>query len=675
MTLTIVERMREHAAAQPDAIAFRFLNDLTHAPQELTFAQLWREAAAVAAFLAQRAQPGERIMLFFPPGLAYIKAFYGCLLAGMVAVPLYPPRRNVKSDRVMNVALSCQAAIALTTASELAAVQGAWDEQNTSAVALDFYASDRIDSAEADAYCASAPALSAVAFLQYTSGSTGMPKGVIVTHDNIVANVKHMSLMSTGGENDVWVNWLPLFHDLGLVTAVLWPVYLGAPSVLMAPATFVRDPRVWLEAITRYRGTMCGAPNFAFDLCLEKVSAADLAGLDLSSWRVAYNAAEPVRADTLARFAERFGACGFSSSTFYPCYGMAEATVFVAGGQAAARPIVLSVDKAALAAMRVEPVPENDPRATRIVDCGAALAPHEVRIVDPDSARALPDGAVGEIWFRGPSVSPGYWQLEEVSRATFGCSIAGEEAAGGHYLRTGDLGTVVDGGIFVVGRIKDLVIVRGRNYYPQDIEASAGAAHVAVRSGCVAAFSVTEGEREQLVVVAELEREHFRSVDTGDVIGAIRQRVALDQEVAVDQVVLLRPYKIPMTSSGKIQRRQTRSMLADGSLETLAQSTDIAARALTAPVTETERRVCQAWVQILERPVGADENFFELGGDSLAAAEIFSLLGQQFPEAAIEPSQMLDTPTVQSLSQWIDLKRAHAAVRHVAPTSMKTITI
>lgn len=676
MSLTIVDRLREHARSRPDATAFRFLSDLDQAPQQLSYAQLLEQAQQVARFLAGAAAPGSRVMLFFPPGLDYIKAFYGCLLAGMVAVPLYPPRRNVKSDRIINVARSCNAQLALTTAAELPVVQAAWDEQNLAALPLQLHASDALAPAAA-APSLPQPAAADPAFLQYTSGSTGMPKGVIVTHANIVANGELLTSLSPTGTEGVFVNWVPAFHDLGLVTGVLVPVLLGAESVLMAPASFVRDPALWLKAISRYRGTRCGAPNFAFDLCVDKIADADLEGVDLSCWEVAYNAAEPVRADTLERFSARFAQWGFKPQAHFPSYGMAEATLAICGSPDRL-PVIRTVERDALADLRLLPLPEGHPAGIRIVGCGHSPASHSVRVVDPASATVVADGKVGEIWFAGPSVSPGYWDLEQLSAETFGNTIAGDPAAR-RYLRTGDLGCQLDGDLFIVGRMKDLIILRGRNYYPQDIEATAAAAHPAVRRGCVAAFSHDEGERAALVVVAELERAHFRSVDADAVIAAIRQGVARAHDIAVARVVLLRPYKIPMTSSGKIQRRQTRSMLADGSLETLAESAAEDGGPVLAPRTDTEQALAAMWCQVLARsPIGVDQNFFDLGGDSLAAVEIAALMGKRYPALELDPSQLLDHPTIETLARWVELAHSHAAAATAAAAPrapMKTIAI
>ena len=679
MRFTLVDRLHQQALSRPDATAFHFLDDATLAPQDLTYAQLWRGAAGIAQHLRAQGAPGSRIMLFFPPGLAYITAFYGCLLAGMVAVPLYPPRRNVKSDRIVNVALSCNATLALSTAGELATLQAAWDEQNTCALPLTLLATDTMGASDDVALQCPHTNPAGIAFLQYTSGSTGAPKGVIVTHENIVANAAHLTSMVPTDEGDVFVNWVPPFHDLGLVMGVLVPVMLGSLSVLMAPAGFVREPARWLRAISQYRGTRCGAPNFAFDLCVDKISAAELAQLDLSSWRVAYNCAEPVRADTLARFSERFGACGFRPQSFFPSYGMAEATLAMTGPSVEALPRVLNVDRAALAEMRVRVLPDGDSAGTALVGCGAARAPHEVRLVNPHSGLEAESGQVGEIWFRGPSVAPGYWGLDALSQAAFGNVLAGHQDAAARFLRTGDLGVQVDGELFIAGRIKDLIILRGRNYYPQDIEVSATRAHMAVRAGRVAAFSVEQDGREQLVIVAELEREHFRSVEPDQVIAAIRQAVAREHEVALDQVVLLRPYRIPMTSSGKIRRSQTRAMLADGTLETLALSS-VAPTTARPPASATEAVLVSIWSTVLARsPIGTDDNFFEIGGDSLAAVEIAAHVGRAYPQLTLDASNMLDYPTIRLLAGWLDLALAHgarAAAATTAPaTPMKTITL
>ena len=665
---TIVELLHQHAQVQPEAVAFRFLSEMSVEPQTLSYAGLWDESLRVAQFLQARGPVGSRVLLLFPPGLDYVRAFFGCLLAGWVAVPLYLPRRGIKQERIDKVAQSCGARLALTTRSELDWLSSP-ETAGALASLLQFHA---VDEAWAEA---ASPAESAwaqpadLAFLQYTSGSTGRPKGVMISHANIMGNVEHLSLMSTGNRTDRFVNWLPLFHDLGLVTTVLWPAAMGAESTLMAPAAFVRDPELWLRAITRYQGTMAGAPNFAYQLCVDKIREERLPELDLSSWRVAYNAAEPVRAATLGQFARRFAACGFRSRSFYPSYGMAEATVFISGGDAEAEPITQCVDRYALADRRLHLLVPDAPLATHIVACGAARAPHDLRIVDPDSRQALPDGQVGEIWFAGPSVSTGYWEMPELSGETFGQAIVDEPGNPHRYLRTGDLGVMHQGQVYITGRIKDLIIVHGRNLYPQDIELTAARAHEAVREGHVAAFAQSDDEGEKLVVVAEIERSHFRSLDAQAVVEAIRAAVMAQYEVAVNRVVLVRPYKVPMTSSGKIQRRQTRDMLGEGTLEVLADAgTEPPASAGRPPETPTELALAVLWCAALKRSqVSAQDHFLELGGDSLSTADLAAAISRQFQLPGLQLSQLVETPRLEDMARWIDDQR----VRQPAPAQPK----
>lgn len=660
MNATIVDKLFSHMQSSPNDIAFRYLQDLDTAPQELSYKGLWLEAASIAGFLRGIANPGDCIMLFFPPGMAYIKAFYGCLLAGMVAVPLYPPRRNSKSDRILSVAQSCQSSVALTTRSELENIQTSWSEQNSLNLPLNFYATDSLVLTSQS--LTSCPDLdpSFPAFLQYTSGSTGSPKGVIVTHGNIVANVTYLSLKAGGTKNDIFVNWLPLFHDLGLITAVLWPVYLGASSTLMAPATFVRNPVIWLKAISQYRGSMCGAPNFAYDLCTNKISAVELSELDLSSWRVAYNAAEPVRAETLNNFSKYFSVCGFMPEAFYPGYGMAEATVFITGGDSSAKPAQLTVNKKILSEHRLELINEDEPNAIKIVACGSALPPHDVRIVDPETNCELPNGCVGEIWFSGPSVSPGYWGLTELSKDTFNQKIVGQDVGLNSYLRTGDLGVIYSGDLFVTGRIKDLIILRGKNYYPQDIEISVVDAHFSLKKGACAAFSLSENNIEQLVVVVEVEREYFRAINANEVISAVRQRVLLEHEVNVDRVVLLKPYKIPLTSSGKIQRKKTRDLLLQGGLDVVAEANAAKHNDYVPPETDIEKILCDIWCSVLEiDSISITDNFFDVGGNSLSALEISAELRNKFSSVSIDPEQLLEMPSIAQLAKFLEMKVAH----------------
>ncbi|PCK09046.1 MAG: amino acid adenylation protein [Alteromonadaceae bacterium] len=690
--MTILEKLYTHAQERPNATAFRFLTEVHDDGDSLTdslsYKELWQSVCQVANFLRSKAEPGSCILLFYPPGLAYIKAFYGCLLAGMIAVPLYPPRRNANSDRVLKVAQSCQSSMAMTEQSEIANVQACWQQQNSANLVMNFLLIEDVPNIAVHMQPNEAINPALPAFLQYTSGSTGSPKGVMVTHENIVGNVQHLSRTSnTGSRDDVFVNWLPLFHDMGLVVTVLWPVYLGATSVLMAPATFVQNPQTWLKAISRYRGTICGAPNFAYDLCAKKIPQELLPELDLSTWRIAFCAAEPVRSDTLKNFYDYFGTAKFNWEALNPSYGMAEATVFISGAKSESKPKILTLDKAELgqnkfvvcgdSANSSTPGSANN-LTTELVGCGQVPAPHSVKIVDPKTKSVLPDGAIGEIWFSGPSVSPGYWKLPEVSAETFNQMLDGEAK----YLRTGDLGALWQGEVFVTGRMKDLIIINGVNYYPQDIENTAVMAHPALRDGACAAFTLESHGLDALVVVAEVERQHFRSVDKAALIRAIRQSVMQEHSVNVDHVVLLKPHKIPLTSSGKIQRKQTAILLSQGELDILAQADAQPLQDYIAPRTEVELAISAIWAAALKVDrVSVAAEFSDVGGDSITAIEIAAKVKSQFALADMTVEQIIAFSTIEKMSEFVALYLARRAKKtqvndtktHSAPRKRLTI--
>jgi acyl-CoA synthetase (AMP-forming)/AMP-acid ligase II/acyl carrier protein len=673
MNQNITDYLYQHALSKPDEIAFRFLSD-KEAPDEITYKQLWLDAVAIADLLQQHVSTGDRVLLLYPSGLAYIIAFYGCLMAGVIAVPLYPPRKNRKSDRIMKVAQSCHASIALTTTHHLPTIKDYWQRENSLGIELSFYPTDENTVQAAEDYSDEVKAPTSFApdfpaYLQYTSGSTGVPKGVIISHENIVANIKHLSLITDGDKEDIFVHWLPLFHDMGLVTAILWPVLLGTSSVLMAPATFINNPLVWLKAISKYRGSMCGAPNFAFDLCVNKIPDEALSSLDLSCWRFALNGAEPVKAKTLAAFEHKFSACGFTETSFNPCYGLAEATVYASGGRLTDKPKILHVDRKKLADHQLEIMDEGSEFSTAIVGSGVADEPHSLKVVDPVSKTEMPAGETGEIWFAGPSVSSGYWQLEDVSQHSFGQSIVGEKNARG-YLRTGDYGVIWDGELYVTGRMKDLIILHGVNYYPQDIEESMINAHEAVRPGYSAAFSVLEDDNEKLVVVTELERAFFRKVDPQQVINAIRQQVIDDHEVNVHRVVLLKPYGIPTTSSGKIQRDLSRQLLNNGEFDVIADSNVRPKQAIIKPQTEVETAVHGIWCSILKYDdVSTTANFFEIGGDSISAIQISAEIDKTYQHLTFDMDELLELATIKDIAQYIELTKLHHESQSVTPPS------
>ena len=560
---TLVELLRRRAERESDRIAYRFLADGETEVTRWTYGELDRRARAIAAYLQAAGAEGKRTLLFHPPGLDFLAAFFGCLYARAVAVPAYFPAMSRPDSRIDSIAEDCGAEFALMTEVQLPKFQRAaarFDRLRAGqAVGTDSLSHDL-----ASRWREPSLGPETLAFLQYSSGSTGHPKGVMVSHGAILRNVEMIQVAMEQDERSTMVSWLPLYHDMGLIGNALLPFFGGFPSVLMAPAAFLQKPLRWLEAITRYRATITGAPNFAFDLCVERVTAEQKAALDLSSLTVIYNGAEPVRASTCERFSREFASCGLKPDALYPCFGLAEATLFVTGGSARQPPAILSVDSAGLDAGRVAPPRPGTPEHRRLVSCGRGWLGLEIVIADPDSRTRAPEGSIGEIWVSSPAVTQGYWNRAEETEETFRVRLA--DTGQGPYLRTGDLGFVQDEELFVTGRRKDLIIIRGRNHYPQDIEWTVERSHSAVRASCVAAFSVEEDGEERLGVAAELSRRDRRK-DLTLVAEAIRSAVAKEHGLAVHALSLLPQGRIPKTSSGKIRRRACRSNFLAGEPE------------------------------------------------------------------------------------------------------------
>src|SRR6266545_3779307 len=560
---TWIEVLRTRARESPAARAFTFLDDDGCGETHLTYGELDLRARAIAALLQVRGVRGERALLLYPPGLEYVAAFFGCLYAGAVAVPAYPPRLNRSLPRLRSILDDARPRVALTTAAILARVDG-WREQAPDLKDVPWIATDGLAGAGADLWVEPDAGPGTLAFLQYTSGSTGTPKGVMLSHGNLLHNSRALRRSFGYTLETRGMVWLPPYHDMGLIGGILQPLHGGFPVILMAPVSFLQNPLRWLAAISRGRVTISGAPDFAYDLCVRRIPEADRAALDLSSWELAFTGAEPVRSATLERFAAAFAPCGFRREAFYPCYGLAEATLIVSGGALGAGTVERCFEAGALEARRV--VPQADGK--RLVGNGPGLPDQRLVIVDPATAAPCLPGEVGEIWVAGPSVAAGYWNRPEETLATSGARLAGEGET--PFLRTGDLGFVEDGELFVAGRQKDLIILRGRNHYPQDIEATAEASHPAVRPGAVAAFSVEAGGAERLVVVAEVERTS--RMDPERIAEAVRQAVAEEHEAQVGEVVLIRTATLPKTSSGKIQRRATRDAWLAGDLVVVGRS-------------------------------------------------------------------------------------------------------
>ncbi|WP_283139397.1 type I polyketide synthase [Rhizohabitans arisaemae] len=606
--------LSHHAAAHPKQIAYRFLEtgDLSGPIHELTFSDLQERVRAIASTLL-REPHGARVILLHPPGLEFIAAFLACMQAGVIAVPVS------SAARLPGIIADCGAGLVL----------GAEGMKPPESAGVDWIATDALTGGVPDVRVAGD-----VAFLQYTSGSTGSPKGVMVTHAGLMHNIGSQQAAWDQSRHSQFVSWLPHFHDMGLIGGLLYPLILGATTTLFSPLAFVQRPLRWLEAISRYRGTFSLAPNFAYDLCARKSSDAEAAGLDLSSWEIAGNGAEPVRAATLDRFTERFATAGFRREAFSPCYGLAEGTLFVTS------------------------VPKGEP--PNGLSCGRPDPDTEIAVVDPDSRRR---SELGEIWVKSQSNAVGYWNREAETRETFQARLHDGD---GPYLRTGDLGFFRDGGLHIAGRIKDLIVVAGANHYPQDVEVTVEGAHPSVRAGCTAAFAVDDGVAERLVVVAEL-NDAFTG-DASTVVAALRRAIAEEHGLDAHAVSLVRARTIPKTSSGKIRRGECRTrFLGDGLTVRHAWRATQGTRT---------RKQIESWLiaqvallaDLDPREISIDRSFESYGlvsQDTVAlSGDLGTWLGREVP-----PTALYEHPTVGLLARSLSAPKHPTSAKAAAPSA------
>lgn len=537
---TLVDLLAYRAKRQPNDVVFSFLIGDGIADGSLTYEELSTQAHRVAAHLAEHTVPGDRVLLLVPAGLDYIVAFFACLVAGVVAVPAYPPHPRRGDPRLSHLVSDCDARVALVTRALLSRGDGWVAGANALRTLRTLDIHRLINEPASGPAQRSAVRGSTLAMLQYTSGSTSEPRGVMLTHDNLLHNSGIIHRVTGHREGDRAVFWLPPFHDMGLIGGIIQPVYAHVPATLMAPATFLQRPARWLEAMSCTGATTTSAPNSAYDLCVDRISEAERRSLDLRAWRLGFNGAEFVRSDTIERFYRTFAACGLSKDVLFPCYGLAEATLLVAGG-----------------------IAPSDAPGDAPVSCGTPDRDVAVTIVDPDSGTPLPDGSVGEVWLASESVAQGYWGRPELTATTFHAHLPDDTRS---WLRTGDLGTLERGQLVITGRLKDLVILSGRNFYPQDIELAASRAHSSIRTGGVAAFSTAAQGGEQLIVVAEVIRQHRPDLNS-TVCHAIRTAVATATGAYADRVILVRANTLPRTSSGKLRRQACRLACGDEVLD------------------------------------------------------------------------------------------------------------
>ncbi len=532
---TIADVLRQRAELTPHKRVFLFLDRGEHEGASCTFAQLDRRATAIGRRLVALGARGKQVLLPNPPGLEFVTNFFGCLYAGAVGVPACSSLLTTrKHDRLRCIVEDAEVEfiLAVSTDSLTPFRESMAGEEWTSRVTL--LATDEVPEIEAAEWSPTNCGADDVAYIQYSSGSTSSPKGVVISHRNVMCNQRMLQQAFRTSEDSVIVSWLPHFHDMGLVGVIQRAIYVGMPAVLMAPIEFIRRPVQWLRAISRYRASISIAPNFAYDLCVERVKDDRIAELDLSCWQVAFNGSEPVKAETMKRFAEKFAKTGFRAESFYPCYGLAEATVFVSSR---------------LPSALVESQRE-------VVNCGPACASERLLIVDPKTHRRCSEGVEGEIWVSGPHVAQGYWKRPDETRAAFNAYL--NDNGDGPFLRTGDLGFLLDGQLYVNGRLKELIILHGKNHYPQDIEATVATSHPLLRRDCGAAFSVDVTGKEELVILQEVKRQ-TPPEKCFEIKCAIRQALAEDRAIKPYSVVLLKPNTIPKTSSGKIMRSACRT--------------------------------------------------------------------------------------------------------------------
>lgn len=559
---TLVDLLRWRADQEPLRCAYRFLHAGEEEEGHFTYSKLEVRAQAIAAWLQTRVRPGDRVLLLLPPGLDYIAAFFGCLFAGAIAVPAYPPKRRSNRGEGRIEAIIRDA----SPATILAAVTIAEKISQDAAAANPFTGIpcdevEKISSALAGEWRAPAVARETTAFIQYTSGSTSLPKGVMVSHANLLENQRMIQQVCGHDSASTFVGWLPLYHDMGLVGNMLQPLFIGAPCILMSPAAFIQKPVRWLRAISTYRAHTSGGPNFAYDLCVRKISLEEREGLDLSSWMVAFNGAEPVRQETLKRFADAFRPYGFRESALSPCYGLAEASLIVSCKRRLARPSTVRIDARAAERHRVEEQGSEERAALTVVGCGPAVINTDILVVDPQTRTVCPTGDIGEVWIHGLGVAQGYWNRPQDTQETFGARLATDDER--TFLRTGDLGFMRNGELFVTGRLKDVIIIRGMNHCAEDIEWSVQQCSAAILG--VAAFAALEAGEERLVIAAEL--HHSAESQIAEITARIRQAISERHEAQAHAIVFVKAGGIPRTSSGKVQRKLCRQQYLAAELE------------------------------------------------------------------------------------------------------------
>jgi amino acid adenylation domain-containing protein len=648
-------------AESPDLAIFQWYEDQESERLQITYAELHRQARAIAARLTKETAPGDRILLLYAPGLPFIAGFFGCLYAGRIAVPLYPPRPNRTDTYLEKIYHDCEPKLALTTQLLKFYLDSRLSKYPFSRH-LQWLTNEEVAKEEDLHWQLAGIKPDSLAYLQYTSGSTSWPKGVKLTHKNVLNKLDHLADRFNRTKNNAGVSWLPPYHDMGLVASIFLPILTSSPAVLMSPLTFLANPLSWLQLMSEARGTVSGAPNFAYELCARRMAEAPVPDLDLSNWQVAAVGAEPTNLATLELFADTFEPYGFRRESFLLAYGLSEAVTMLTSRAGDPRHFALSVDREALGRNEVRIIPAEDEKSQTWVSNGNILPEHKMIIVDSETKIKLPSGSIGEIWVSGPSVGSGYWNKPQDNNHLFQAFTSGEGE--GPFLRTGALGFLHKDDLYITGRIKDLIIIHGLNYYPQDVEYVAGRSHSALSLAGGAAFTIEEDGGQELVVVHEVEQNGSGELDVEPVASAIRQAIAEELGLPIYKVVLIEHGSLPRTPSAKVQRRACRDQLAEGSLQIVGVSDIVGDPFLSDEATSmrglkpTEATLLQIWREVLESDqVDIHSNFFALGGNSLMATQVMNRLRLIY-ELAFPLVTIFDYPVISSLAEQVDHYRS-----------------
>lgn len=665
MKYAFLEVIRQQIATRNNQEALLFSNkEILHTLDQrldtvhkgLTYGELDRRFQAVAANLQQVAQPGDRVLILHEPGEHFVNAFMGCLYAGMIAVPIYPPN-PARLDRTLPhflaVIQDAQPSVVLTNGLFQAAAAD-FLEAAKGIGEVPILRSTRFDLNDADTYEFHTPKAEDVAFFQYTSGSTGSPKGVMLTHGNLSANLEQIVAAHGFSNNYRQVSWLPPYHDLGLIAGILTPLYVGGSSFLMSPMEFLEDPNRWLQAIQWYRAEGTGSPNFGYDITIKKFKADTFKNLDLSGLKIAINGAEPIKWDSVEQFVQTFKPYGFQPTSFCLSYGMSEATNMVSGGVGRSlRP--RHIQRSALEKGRqIIELPSPTAESRAVVSCGKIVQGLDFRIVDPFTGKECAQDQVGELWLKGGSIGKGYWNDPEKTAATFDATLPETKESG--FLRTGDYGFIRDNEIYITGRLKDLIIIRGRNYHPEDIEHTVNAAHANFAPGACAAFAVDDQHGERLVVVQELLNDDPKL--PGELVKAMMQQasiaVAEKHGIQLSELVLIKRRTLHKTGSGKISRINNEKAWKEGILEVLYNNQVEEFITNDLPLTDTEKQLATIWQRLLQlEQVERSGDFMEYGGDSMGVVELSAEIRKTF-NFPISPEMIYVHSVLSALARVID---------------------